>query len=175
MTLVEKTTSELRTQLANCQRVLARDAQNAKAQAIAKEISAVLASRRGSRRTDWQALDWNPDTIKRALEPFVALTRTVPQNGRTVFTEAGGAKLRGDSWIETYTSVKANGVNRLFIALVAKQGDDPVFLIPAERGKSHGTIAQMIEGAEFRFGPDHLDEALRIWAEIIRAAGGASE
>lgn len=173
MAISEKTTAELRIQLENCRRALAVDPGNAKAQVLAREISAALAGRRGSRRKDWETLEWNPETIKRALEPFVSLTKTVPDNNRTVFTEAGGAKLRGEAWIETYTSVKANGVNRLFIALVAKQGDDPIFLIPSDKAKTPSrTIADLIENCDHKFTVEQLPEAQKIWAQIIRAAGG---
>src|SRR5687768_13332524 len=109
-----KTPEQLRTMLENAQAALARNPDRPRAAEQARVCAAELASIR-----------WNPDAVDEALAPFVALSRSVPGNERTPHTRAGGAKVRGEVWIDTYTAIKANGVNRLIVCFVEKPRDDP--------------------------------------------------
>jgi hypothetical protein len=175
MTLNDKNTEQLRIQLANCKRVLSREPQNEKAAKLVREISVALANRRGSRGKDYLDLEWNPETIRRTMKRFEALTKTVPNNGRTAFTEAGGAKKRGEAWIDAYTAVKTNGVNLSFGALVRKQGEEPVFRIRnSTPNGSINTTSALGENCDLQFSPAELDQAYDVWKGIILEAGGSA-
>lgn len=115
---------------------------------------------------------WDADAVDDALAPFVVLSKAVPGNRRTAHTRAGGAKRRKEKWIATYTAIKANGVNRMFVCYVEKRGDDPVFLLfDAGAERDSGDSREFETRAERRFRPDQLGEALDAWREVAARAG----
>ena len=115
---------------------------------------------------------WDPDAVDEALAPFVALSKAVPGNQRTAHTRNGGAKRRGEKWIATYTTIKANGVNHMFVCYVEKRGDEPVFvLFDANAQRDPGNSREFEARAERRFGPNELGEALDAWREVAARAG----
>lgn len=117
-------------------------------------------------------LRWDPDAVDYALAPFAALSKAVPGNQRTAHTRNGGAKRRGEKWIATYTAIKANGVNRMFVCYVEKRGGEPVFvLFDADAARDPGNSRDFEARAERVFAPDGLGEALDAWREVAARAG----
>ena len=116
---------------------------------------------------------WNPVAVDEALAPFVALSKAVPGNKRTAHTRNGGAKRRGEVWIDTYTAIKANGVNRVFVCFVEKRGDEPTFVLFDENAvRNPHSWRDFVAQADRVFGPDRLREALDAWREVAAWAGG---
>lgn len=173
MELVEKTPEQLRTMLANARAMLDRNPGHPEAAAHARACAAELARQGKARGGDLASIRWNPDAVDEALAPFVALSKTVPGNERTPHTRAGGARQRGEVWIDTYTAIKANGVNRLVACFVEKPGDEPVFaLFDAGAGHALSGWRDVVERADRVFGPGELGEALEAWREVAAVARG---
>lgn len=172
MDLTDKTPEQPRTMLANAQAALARNPGHPRAAEQARACAAELARRGKARGGDLASIRWNPDAVDEALAPFVALSRSVPGNERTPHTRAGGAKVRGEVWIDTYSAIKANGVNRLIVCFVEKPGDDPIFaLFDAGAGHALATWRDVVARADRVFGPGELGEALDAWREMAARAG----
>jgi hypothetical protein len=107
------------------------------------------------------------------MERFVAITNTVPNNQRINFTQNGDFKQRGIVWINYYTSVKTNEINKEFDAIVNAAGDDPVFLIrDCYANASTDILQEFVDTCESKFRHDQLDEAYAAWREIVASAGG---
>jgi hypothetical protein len=173
MDLSDKTPEQLRTMLANAQAALGRSPGHPRAAEQARTCAAELARRGKARGGDLASIRWNPDAVDEALAPFVALSKAVPGNERTPHTRAGGAKIRGEVWIDTYSAIKANGVNRLLVCFVEKPGDDPIFaLFDAGAGHPLVTWRDVVARADRVFAPDRLGEALDAWREVAVRAGG---
>jgi hypothetical protein len=172
MDLSGKAPEQLRTMLANAQAVLDRSPGHRRAAEQARMCAVELARRGKARGSDLASVRWNPDAVDEALAPFLALSRSVPGNERTPHTRAGGAKVRGEVWIDTYTAIKAEGVNRVFVCFVERPGDEPVFvLFDAGVGHALTTWRDVVERADRVFGPDGLEEALDAWREVAARAG----
>ncbi len=117
---------------------------------------------------------WNPIAVDEALAPFVALSKAVPGNERTAHTRNGGAKRRGEVWIDTYTAIKANGVNRVFVCYVEERGDEPTFVLFDENAlRGPQSWREFVARADRVFGPDQLGEALEAWRGVAERAGMA--
>lgn len=168
-----KSKADLRTRLSNCLKAKSRDPDNSEINDLIRALSIELSRRIGALRKDWQALAWNPETVGRAMERFVALTRTVPNNDRTYFTDSGGFKKRGMVWVDMYTAIKTGNYNIAFNAIIKEVGDDAIFIIwDSNMNRTSETVDAMIETSTMRFGPEELDEAYSAWKEIATKAGG---
>lgn len=83
----------------------------------------------------YNELKWNQRTVRNIFKEFVAVSRSVDGNSRTVYTEAGGKKIGRAiddperHWIDTYTAIKARGVNITFVCYIKEPGDNPRFEI----------------------------------------------
>jgi hypothetical protein len=147
---------ELRNLLENARR-LGRDD-------VAEDVLRQLTLKGGGKRGDYALLTWNQDSVKDALAPFVDVSRGVPDNKRTSYTEAGGFKIgrrREDPewmWVDSYSAIKTAKLNAIFVCYIPRPGDLPYFELRVN-GED-----------ERRYGPSDLAEALLRWREIAAAA-----
>ena len=117
-----------------------------------------------ARASDHSHLKWNQASASKALQPFVEVSKSVADNARTAFTEAGGTKIgkaKDDperNWVDSYTAIKRGPTNAIFVCYIKAPGDDPSFSL-----QTGGT-------EERRFNFDQLDEALARWREIAASA-----
>jgi hypothetical protein len=99
----------------------------------AKAALAELARRGGGKASDFDLLEWNQNTVREALQPFADVAKTVPDNKRTPYTEAGGMKIGRSKddpdwkWVDTYSAIKTQKLNAVFVGYVEKPGDDAYF------------------------------------------------
>ncbi len=131
------------------------------------EVARVLIEMRQrgiGRASDYDAIEWNPDKVRRALEPFKKLAEGVVGNKRTPYTEAGGLKVgrkKDDpdrKWIDTYSGIKTERINATFGCHVAHPGADPEFRLIVD-----GAIQRQYTSAE-------ISEALTDWEAVARNA-----
>ena len=114
----------------------------------------------GGRSSDYDLLQWNQATAKKVLEPFAEVARTVPDNRRTSYTEAGGMKIgrrRDDpqwKWVDSYSAIKTAKLNAVFVCYIPRPGDDAHFHLI------------MNKAVERRYQPAELDEALERWRQL---------
>lgn len=147
---------ELRNLLANARRLGRED--------VAMGAVRELTARGRANGSDYDLLDWNQETARTALLPFVEVSKGVKDNQRTVYTEAGGLKIgksRGDPewmWVDTYSAIKTAKLNAVFVCYIPRPGDEAYF----------GLI---VNGqTERRYQPNELETALMRWRAISDAA-----
>lgn len=130
----------------------------------AQKVLRELQGRGWAERRDFDFLEWNQDKVKAALAPFVAVSETISDNRRTAYTEAGGRKIGRKQtdpdwmWIDTYTAMKAGGVNAVLVCHVPMPGDTPWFEV------------RLNEITQQRYDPAELDAALVRWKELAAEA-----
>ena len=151
------TLEQLKNLLANARRLKRED--------VATEVLRELSRRGAARSDDFAALRWNQQAATESLAPFIEISKTVPTNKRTTYTEAGGRKIgrsRDDPdwmWVDTYTAIKTANFNAVFVCYIPRPGDEAFFELHL-----NGKTAT-------RYGPDDLTAALERWRRI--AAGTA--
>jgi hypothetical protein len=117
-----------------------------------------------SPRSRYQQLPWNQDSVKVALGPFAEIAKAVPNNKRTFYTEAGGAKIgKGKDhperkWIATYSAIKTAKINVAMVCFIDKVGDEPYFQL-----HKNGVVVQS-------FSSEELPTALQKWREYADEA-----
>ena len=125
-----------------------------------------LTLRGGGRRSDYDLLQWNQATIQKVLEPFAEIARKVQGNKRTSYTEAGGFKIgrtRDDPqwmWVDSYSAIKTESLNAVFVCYIPRPGDDAYFEI------------RLNQDIERRYEPAELDDALDRWRQLALEAAG---
>lgn len=118
--------------------------------------------RRGLRCTKQsRAFEWNRQSVRDALEPFVTVSMEVRGNQRTayacggrVFSKDNGA---GKIWIDAYSAIKCGNVNATFSAHVAQPGMEPTFTL------TDNDFART-------FKPHELAQALDVWGRVAERA-----
>lgn len=156
MNLKKLTDQELKNLLANATRLDRPD--------VAADVLREMNERGIAQRSDYRALPWNQDAVKAALAPFFEVARSVKLNKRTPYTEAGGFKIgrsKNDPehmWIDSYSGIKTDRLNAIFVCYVKRPGDDPEFQLQVD-----GVV-------EARFGADELPNALSRWKELALLA-----
>lgn len=152
---------ELKNLIVNARRLERRD--------VAIDALRELTSRGQARASDYTLLEWNQETVRTALVPFAEVARTVPDNQRTAYTEAGGRKIgrsRGDPewmWVDSYSAIKTPKLNAVFVGYVPRPGDDAYFVL-------------LVDGETIRqFEPAELDDALGEWKVFAQMAIQQSE
>jgi hypothetical protein len=106
----------------------------------------------------YAALSWNTLTVDETLSPFTEISRSIKQNQRTYYTKAGGYKMRGEKWIDSYTAIKTSKINTLFGCTVDYPGAEPVFQLYINNIPHKRYIA------------DELPAALEEWQQIAKLA-----
>jgi len=137
------------------------------------EAAQVEALRRGllSPRTKTRITKWTAADIEEILLPFTALTKSIPNNARLAgrgITHAGGLKLKGEMAINSYTAIKARGVDVVLVACAKEKGDVPYFILRERRSP---TDKEMTERGRFTVA-NLQAEVLPIWQEFARIAAG---
>lgn len=133
---------------------------------LAAEVLRELTLRGGVKAAEYHLLRWNQEAVRTALAPFVEVSKAVPDNERTTYTEAGGRKIgrsRADPdwmWVDSYTAIKTPKLNAIFVAYIPRPGDDVYFEVQRDR-----TVNR-------RFEADQLDAALVHWGELAGEAKG---
>jgi hypothetical protein len=131
---------------------------------IAIEVLRELTVRGGGKNSDYDLLEWNQESARTALAPFAEVSRTVPDNQRTTYTEAGGRKIgrsRGHPewmWIDSYTAIKTPKLNAVFVCYVPQPGDDAYFVLVL-----NGVDDQVYQ-------PSELPAALDRWRALAKEA-----
>lgn len=154
--LQKLTKPELKNLLENARRLGRED--------LAVGVLRELTARGGVKSEDYALLRWNQETVRQALEPFVAVSKSVAGNQRTTYTEAGGRKIgrsRADPewmWVDSYTAIKTPKVNAVFVAYVPQPGDDVYFEVHLD-----GVVDR-------RFEADQLEGGLAFWSVLARTA-----
>lgn len=147
---------ELRNLLDNARRLGRED--------VALDVLRELTRQGGGKLTDYDLLTWNQVTARAALAPFVEVSRTIPDNQRTSYTEAGGRKIgrsRDDPewmWVDSYTAIKTGKLNIVFVCYIPRPGDDAHFILFAD--------GQEVK----RYEPDELEAGLEHWRILSAAA-----
>ena len=105
---------------------------------------------------------WNQGTVRECLEPFSAVARGVKHNRRKVYVGAGGkSRRRRDDpdreWIDSYSGIKTNALNAVFVCYVKLRGDDPRFEL-------------QVDGKTEHFKIEDLGRALARWKELAELA-----
>jgi hypothetical protein len=158
MDLTKLTKDQLRNLVENARRKSRQD--------IATEALQELTRRGGGRSSDYAMLRWNQEAVRQALAPFVEVSRAVPDNKRTAYTEAGGMKIgrrRDDPewmWVDSYTAIKTPKINAVLVGYVPRPGDDAFFRL---------MIDQEVVA---RFEPEDLPDALERWQAVAQEAAG---
>ena len=142
--------AELRNLFENAKRLGRQDIVDA----VLKEMY----ERRIANSEHYAALRWNTLNVDEALAPFAELSRSIKQNQRTDYTRAGGYKMRGEKWIDSYTAIKTNKLNSLFGCTVDHPGAEPVFQLYIDNVPQKRYIA------------DELPVALEEWRQIAKLA-----
>lgn len=136
---------------------------------LAADVLREMTTRGGVRSEEYALLRWNQESVRKALEPFVAVSKSVPDNQRTTYTQAGGRKIgcsKADPewmWVDSYTAIKTPTVNAVFVAYVPRPGDDVYFEAHRE-----GEVDR-------RFEADQLDAGLAYWSDLARNAMGGDD
>lgn len=131
---------------------------------VALDVLKELTRRGAAKNRDFAALRWNQQAANDALTPFVQVSKGVPANQRTIFTDAGGRKIgrpKDDPermWVDTYTAIKTPKVNAVFVCYIPRPGDEAYF----ELHLSGETVE--------RYSPDQLETGLSRWTEIAHEA-----
>ena len=154
--LSAQTKEGLRNLLANAKRLGRED--------VAADVLLEITRRGQGKGDDYALLRWNQETVKQALEPFASVARTVKDNQRTSYTEAGGRKIgrsRDDPdwmWIDSYSAIKSPRLNAVFVGYVPRPGDEAYFELH-------------LDGAtERRFPPNELEQAMARWRNLAASA-----
>jgi hypothetical protein len=154
--LTKLTVKELKTLLGNCQRL----GRVASVKAVLDEMQ-----RRGvATRREYRTLKWNADSVRETMEPFKNVAATVRDNQRTTFTDAGGLRIGRSKddlervWIDTYSGIKTDAINAVFVCYIKRPGDEPEFQL-----RINGVLAGS-------YNADQLNEALSEWQAIAARA-----
>lgn len=154
--LTKLTVQELKNFIANNQRL----GQVANVNAAVNEMR-----RRGvATRRQYLALRWNQDTVRDTMQPFKDVAVAVTLNQRTAYTEAGGFKVgrtKDDPervWIDTYSAIKTQAVNAVFVCYIKQPGNEPEFQL-------------QVNGKHIRsYNADQLTDALTEWRMVAAQA-----
>ena len=130
-------------------------------------VHAVLAemTKRGiATRREHRSLAWNQDRVRDVMQPFTQVASEVPDNQRTVYTEAGGRKIGRSKddpesmWIDTYSAIKTSSVNAVFVCYIKRPGEDPDFELQLD-----GVCTES-------YNADRLADALNEWRAVAAQA-----
>ncbi len=154
--LAKLTKEELKNLLENNQ----RHNESEMVQTILKEMT-----KRGlATGADYSCLKWNPEYVNEVMLPFKEIASTVPFNKRTAYTQAGGLKIgraKDDParmWIDTYSAIKTQKINAVFVCYIKQPGNDPEFQLH-------------IDGVQKKsYNASDLPDALLEWKNIASQA-----
>lgn len=79
-------------------------------------------------------LEWTPERVQIALEPFVEISQSVVGSKRKAHVVAGGGRRKHRShpdalWVDTYSGIKTTKVNATIACHIREVGDEPLFII----------------------------------------------
>ena len=123
---------------------------------IAENAAIELSIRGKANSKDLKNVYWNQDRVRILMEPFVLISRSVKNNKRTSYTEAGGFKIgrsKNDPdwrWIDTYTAIKTEHGNAVFVCYIINIGSEPIF-------------EMILDGLKKEYKLDQIDQALSHW------------
>ncbi|MBR0651606.1 hypothetical protein GXW78_18190 [Roseomonas terrae] len=158
-----------------------KDPNNSLAAATAARAEAEL-MRRGLMNPKTRRLikQWTSGEVEDVMQPFIALSKSVPGNQRLPlrgFTSAGGAKRTGEMFIDAYTGVTTDRVNFVLVAYAKKRGDVPWFGLydmsqGGRRNRNPGDAGGLSPNDALEiFSPaDLVARGLPIWKDIIKRA-----
>ncbi len=79
-------------------------------------------------------------------------------------------------WVDTYSAIKAGGLNYIIVCYIEKPGDEPIFVIANEgTGQRASSWHDLVEKAEGKFPPEELSAALAMWRQIADRARRGGE
>lgn len=116
---------------------------------------------------------WNQNRVDEVMLPFIKVAARVPDNQRVNYTRAGGRKIgsRKDDpdhlWIDSYSAIKAGGINAVFGCEIKKPGGDPIFTLYL----GGGSRREATPSAVYNF--DQLQDALAEWETIAHSASAS--
>jgi hypothetical protein len=115
-----QTASGLRNVLANSKRLRSAEMETA----VVREMHERGIATRG----EYAVFEWNQDRVDETMQPFARIAAGVPNNQRVKYTRAGGRKIgksKNDPnhlWIDSYSAIKASGINAVFGCEIKGQG-----------------------------------------------------
>jgi hypothetical protein len=122
-------------------------------------------------RTKMKIKRWSAVEVADLLSPFADLAKSVMNNARLPgrgMTHAGGLKLKGEMEINSYTAIRANGVDVVLAAYAERKNDIPYFIL---RERLSPNDKEMTETGRFTIS-NLLEEALPRWEALTRLAQG---
>jgi len=128
--------------------------------AFVRKVVVEKARRRKATPKQLSLLEWNQERVTDVLTPFAELTKKIKNNRRVVYSIAGGGKHKDAShpdhlWIDSYTAVKAKGINATFSCHIKHPGDEPTFILTIRPDDVQSYSIQ------------ELDQALIEWEEVL--------
>jgi hypothetical protein len=154
--LTKLTDQELRNFIANNKRASQLNA--------VQEALQELESRGKANPRDYDHLTWNRTTVAEALQPFKQIAASIKGNQRIAYTEAGGRRIgrpKDDpdrEWIDSYSAIKTDKCNAVFVCYVKRPGDEPRFEL------HFGGVCRTT------YGENELEKALTDWREVSTRA-----
>lgn len=133
---------------------------------IIKTVIQELTRRGKGQTSDYDLLEWNQASVRKLLEPFVEIAKTVPDNQRTTYTEAGGMKIgrsRDDPewrWVDTYSAIKTPRLNAAMVCFIDRPGEDAYLHLYLD-----GVVVTRYELSD-------VPVALKRWRELAEQANG---